>query len=78
MSDGSLVLSRCPECGLQESPTRPSFEREDFLCYAKADGRSRRSERHCYIRTIRNLRKRVAELENELESANVASMGDYG
>lgn len=73
-----LELPKCPECGLPESPIRPLFDRVEGQCYAKADGRSRRSERHCYIRTIRKLRERVAELEDELETANVASMGEYG
>lgn len=58
-----LELPACPECGLLESPTRPLFDRRHDRCYRKADGKSRRSERGCYARTVRKLRERVQALE---------------
>lgn len=44
---------RCPDCGLIEATEAPLFDRLPTHCYAKIQGRSRRAERHCLMRTIR-------------------------
>lgn len=60
---------RCPDCGLIEATEAPLFDRLPTHCYAKIQGRSRRAERHCLMRTIRHLRASLADAMNIIRKA---------
>ena len=56
----------CPDCRRVEAEKEPRFDREEGLCYARIQGRSRRAERNCSSHTIRKLRQELENAKSEL------------
>jgi hypothetical protein len=62
----------CEYCERPEATHKPLFDPLPTLCYRKVDGRSRRAEVRCYMRTIAKLRARVQELRHPFVTAQGA------